>query len=61
LATGVHSSKSEHHDKTALADGTASSPRSNGAPILPIVLIGVVILLLAGLGYFRWRQRPAQE
>ncbi len=47
--------------KTALASASVRGPGTGGAPILPIVLIGIVIALLAALGAYRWRQRPAEE
>ena len=46
--------------KLAAAD-TASMRQSGGDPALPIVIVAVVIGLLGGVAWFRWRRRPAEE
>jgi hypothetical protein len=56
-----HGADSGHHHKTGLATAPLRTSGSGGTPILPIALVGAVIVLLAGFGYFRWRQRPAEE
>jgi hypothetical protein len=34
---------------------------SGGDPALPIVLVALLIALIAGAAWFRWRRRPAEE
>jgi hypothetical protein len=34
---------------------------SDGAPILSIVLVAIVIAAIGGLSLYRWRRRPAEE
>jgi hypothetical protein len=46
--------------KLAAAD-TASHGQSGGDPALPIVIVAVLIGLLGGVAWFRWRRRPAEE
>jgi hypothetical protein len=47
---------------TRLADADASSHgQGGGDPLLPIVLAAVVIGLLGGVAWLRWRRRPAEE
>jgi hypothetical protein len=47
--------------ESALADTPARAAGTPGAPVLPIVLVGAAIAVLAALSYFRWRRRPAEE
>lgn len=54
--TVANSSGPGRHTRAALASASVSS-----APVLPVVLILAVIAILAGLGYYRWRRRPAEE
>ena len=47
---------------TKLAAADASSHgQGGGDPVLPIVIVAVVIGLLGGVAWFRWRRRPAEE
>ena len=61
--TTAAGTRAQHDDgTTALAD-----PRPHGAtggggdPALPIVVVAVVIALLGGLAWWRWRRRPLEE
>jgi hypothetical protein len=42
-------------------DRAAGAAGTTGPPLLPIVLVGAAIAVLAALSYFRWRRRPAEE
>lgn len=44
----------------ALASSTPHGG-SDGAPILSIVLVAIVIAAIGGLSLYRWRRRPAEE
>ena len=47
---------------TTLAEADASAHgQSGGEPVLPIIVVAVLILLLGGVSWFRWRRRPAEE
>jgi hypothetical protein len=51
----------QHQGATALASHSQPSGGSGGAPILPIVLAGIAIVLLGVLSFFGWRRMPAEE
>jgi hypothetical protein len=58
--TGAHAKNGTSPTKLAEAD-TASRGQSGGDPVLPIVIVALVIMLLGGVAWFRWRRRPAEE
>jgi hypothetical protein len=45
--------------KIALSDSAAHG--SGGDPALPVILVALLIALLAGAAWLRWRRRPAEE
>jgi hypothetical protein len=60
VGTGSHEKSGTSPTKLAEAD-TASHGQSGGDPVLPIVIVALVIMLLGGVAWFRWRRRPAEE
>jgi hypothetical protein len=60
--TTAAGSGTKHQDaKTALAVSAGHSGSGGGDPALPILIVGVVILALGGLAWWRWRRRPLEE
>lgn len=57
---GSHSKSATSPTKLAAAD-TASHGQSGGDPVLPIIIVALIIMLLGGAAWFRWRRRPAEE
>jgi hypothetical protein len=57
---GTHGSSGTHRSivVSEASDHSGSGPSSN---LLPVILIAVVVAALAGLAFFRWRRRPAEE
>jgi hypothetical protein len=47
--------------RAALSDARSHGASGGGDPALPIVIVAAVIVLLAGLAWWRWRRRPVEE
>jgi hypothetical protein len=61
-AVGSGSHQKTPTSPTKLAEANASAHgQSGGDPVLPIIIVALVILLLGGVSWFRWRRRPAEE
>jgi cobalamin biosynthesis Mg chelatase CobN len=60
VGTGSHSKTRSSPTTLAEADASAHG-QSGGEPLLPIIVVAVLVLLLGGVSWFRWRRRPAEE
>ncbi len=60
-ATAVGNGAKNPDGNTAFADPRRPSGSGGGDPALPVVVVGVVIALLGGLAWWRWRRRPLEE
>ena len=60
VGAGSHSKTRASPTTLAEADASAHG-QSGGEPVLPIIVVAVLVLLLGGVSWFRWRRRPAEE
>jgi hypothetical protein len=56
-----HGSSDGHGSAIASAPAHGSSGGDSSSNLLPVILVGVVVVALAGFALVRWRRRPAQE
>jgi hypothetical protein len=61
IAAGAGSHRESRTSPTTLAEADASANGQSGDPVLPIIVVAVLILVLGGVSWFKWRRRPAEE
>jgi hypothetical protein len=59
--TGSHGSSDARRSAVASAPSRRSSGGGPPSNLLPFILVGVVVVALAGFALLRWRRRPAEE
>jgi hypothetical protein len=59
---GVRSQQKVQTSPARVAEAeTSARGQGGGAPVWPIIIVAVVILLLGSVSWYRWARRPAEE